>query len=88
MIKATASKSGKYEEMEMTIGQSIKLARESRGIKQIELAQMIGTNQVTVSLWETDRVYPRLIMFICVADALNISLDELVGRTPREIHGG
>lgn len=67
----------------MTIGQSIKNARKSRGVKQKELAEMIGTNPITVCVWETDRCYPQLLMAICTADALNISLDELVGRTPK-----
>ena len=50
-------------------------------MKQGEFAEKLGVNQCLVSWWECDRTVPSLFFAITIADALNISLDELVGRT-------
>lgn len=65
----------------MTIGQSIKKARKSRKLKQVELAEMAGVSRLTISFWECDKFMPTILLLICVADVLNITLDELVGRS-------
>lgn len=67
----------------MTIGQSIKRARIERGISQSELSEMIGASQAIISLWECDRFTPCTYNLISIADAFDISLDELVGRQRR-----
>ena len=64
----------------MTIGQSMKQCREKKQITQLQLAEKIGTSNMTVSNWETDRFSPSLIMLISVADVLKVSIDELIGR--------
>ena len=65
----------------MTIGQSMRACREKKQITQLELAEKIGTSNMTVSNWETDRFSPSLIMLMSVADVLKVSIDELIGRT-------
>ena len=67
----------------MTIGQSIKYARKERGIKQVEVSKMIGISQPEISRWETGKAYPSVLSLVDLADALDISLDELVGRKRR-----
>ena len=41
-----------------TIGQHLKKKRFELGIRQIEAALRLGVSNRTLSLWETDRVYP------------------------------
>ena len=65
----------------MTIGQSMRACREKKQITQLELAEKIGTSNMTVSNWETDRFSPSLIMLLSVTDVLKVSIDELIGRT-------
>ena len=67
----------------MTIGQSIKYARKERAISQTELSKMMGVTQATMSNWEHDKVVPNTFNLISMADSLDISLDELVGRKRR-----
>ena len=64
----------------MTIGETIKKARISKGLTQTKLAKKSGVANFTISLWETNKAYPSIIPLICIADVLNVTLDELVGR--------
>jgi DNA-binding XRE family transcriptional regulator len=41
-----------------TLGQHLKKKRFLAGIRQSEAAQKLGVSNRTLSLWETDRVYP------------------------------
>ena len=65
----------------MTIGEAIKRARERRGYSQAKLSMKSGISMQSISLWETGRTFPTIINLIPVADALNVTLDELVGRS-------
>jgi transcriptional regulator with XRE-family HTH domain len=53
-----------------TLGQHLKKKRFSAGIKQAEAALKLGISDRTLSLWETDRVYPawtfqpRLVVYL------------------------
>lgn len=69
------------EEQEMTIGQSMMIARRNKKLTQAELAERIGTTQISISNYETNKTLPSLLMAICIADELGITLDELVGRS-------
>ena len=64
----------------MTIGQSIQKARKDRHLTQVELAKKAMVSPQTISFWERDKMAPTIDLLIFVADVLNISLDELVGR--------
>lgn len=64
----------------MTIGQSIKKAREAKGLNQTQLAAAIGAHSTQISLWETGRMFPSILYCISLADELGVTLDELVGR--------
>ena len=65
----------------MNIGQAIKEARKNRGYTLKKLAAKSGITYTTINYWENGRGYPNLVPLMAVADALGISLDELVGRT-------
>lgn len=64
----------------MTIGQSIKKAREAKGLSRYKLAEMAGIAPITIYQWERGAFCPTITCLIFIADALDISLDELVGR--------
>lgn len=63
----------------MTIGQSVRAARLSKLLSQIELAKLAKTTQVTVSRIEANSE-AKLSTIIRIADALDMSIDKLIGR--------
>ena len=69
----------------MTIGESIRNCRNNKGLSQIELADSIRCKSCQISQWETGRMFPSILSCITLADALEVSLDELVGRDVNKI---
>lgn len=63
-----------------TFGQILRQKRKAKGLRQWELAEEIGVNQRTVSSWEKGQRWPTLFTALAIADALDCSIDELVGR--------
>ncbi len=63
-----------------TIGESIKLNRIEQKYTQKQLAQMIGVTHAAISYWENGINIPNVKDCWLLADALEISIDELVGR--------
>ena len=63
----------------MTIGESIRKHRKDKGLTQTELAEIIGCKPCQVSMWERG-LFPNILNCITLADVLEVSLDELVGR--------
>ena len=59
-------------------GNTIKQLREARKLTQAELADRIGVSSKTVSKWETARGLPDISLLQPLAEALGISLIELV----------
>jgi DNA-binding XRE family transcriptional regulator len=57
----------------MTIGQSIRKARESKKYTQEDLAKKIGVSRQQVINWEADKANPSLIYFIAIADEFHLS---------------
>lgn len=64
----------------MTIGESIRAAREAKGVTRRRLSEKSGVHYSTLYNWERDEVTPTIFNLICVADVLGVSLDEMVGR--------
>ena len=64
----------------LTIGKSIKKVRKGKKITQKALAEKTGYHVNIISRWETGLEIPNLRAAIAVADALEVSIDELVGR--------
>ena len=63
-------------------GTTIKQLRESRQLTQTELAEKIGVSSKTVSKWETGKGLPDISLLQPLAEALGISLIELVNGQP------
>lgn len=55
--------------------------RKEKGFSQERLAEEIGVSRQAVSRWETGDAQPELSKLISLAEALQVSLDELCGRT-------
>ena len=59
-------------------GTTIKQLRESRGLTQAELAEHIGVSSKTISKWETAKGLPDITLLQPLAQALGISVIELM----------
>ena len=64
----------------MTIGQHINLARNKKDMSLRELAEKADVNYNTLVGWIYQNHHPDIVILISIADVLEISLDELVGR--------
>lgn len=65
------------------IGQSIKVNRIAQNYTQKQLAQKIGVTHAAISYWENGVNIPNVKDCWLLADALGITIDELVGRDLR-----
>ena len=63
----------------MALGENIKKARKNKGLKQVELAEIVGISVNSVRLYESDKVKPKLATIQCIAHALGVCLDDLLG---------
>ena len=59
-------------------GATVKQLRESRNLTQAELAQKLGVSSKTVSKWETGKGLPDISLLQPLAQALGISVIELM----------
>jgi len=62
------------------MGKRIKRLRLGLGLSQSQLARKAGVATVTLQAWEHGRRTPLLSAAVLLADALEVSLDELAGR--------
>ena len=65
------------------IGKSIKVHRIAQNYTQKQLAQKIGVTHAAISYWENGVNIPNVKDCWLLADALEITIDELVGRDLR-----
>lgn len=63
------------------IGKSIRENRTAQHLSQKQLAAMIGVTHAAISYWENGVNIPNVKDCWLLADALHITIDELVGRT-------
>ena len=65
-------------------GTAIKNLREKNGMTQLQLGEKVGVTDKTVSKWETGKGYPDITLLEPVAEALKVSVPELLsGNTIR-----
>lgn len=60
-----------------SFGKRLKLTRESRGISQKKLGEIVGTSAISIQSWEQSTM-PKVDMLAKLAEALECSLDWLV----------
>lgn len=60
------------------IGRNIKAERVRCGYSQEQLAEYAGTSRHSISLIESGLRHPKLLSFLKIANAMNISIEELL----------
>ena len=70
--------------MKETFGQRFSRLRKNLGLKQDDIANKVNVTAQAVSKWENDLSAPDISTLPILADILNVSLDELLGREVEE----
>jgi class 3 adenylate cyclase len=68
----------------MDTGRKIRILREKRGLKQINLANALQVSPQAVSKWERGANYPDTDVLIKMARLFDVTVDYLLGITDRE----
>lgn len=69
----------------MNIGEHITTLRKRKGLSQADLGKLIGTSGAIVGRYERDDMIPSIEVVIKFADALEVSIDFLVGKSSVEL---
>lgn len=62
----------------------LKSRRKALGLNQTALAEAVGVTPGAVSQWESGLTNPSLETLVKIAAVLNVTTDELLGRTPND----
>ena len=68
-------------------GERLVAAREAAGLSQKDLAEKIGISQRALSWWEREPVALKPDQLAALAEALGVTADHLLGRTPEKKRG-
>lgn len=68
----------------MSFGKRLMEARKNRGLSQEDVAEMIGTKGPAIGRYERETAHPTIEVATKLANALDVSLDYLVGKTDLE----
>lgn len=68
----------------MSIGQRIKLFRQKAHISQEELAVKVGISRISMSNYERGERIPPVDVFLRIAQALHVSMDEVLEYDPKQ----
>lgn len=60
-------------------------ARRSKGLTQVQLAELIGSSQRAISHYETIAEFPPSNVIVTLAKALDVTSDELLGLKPPKV---
>lgn len=63
------------------IGKRLRALRESIGVSQAKMAEMIGAQQSSVARYETDQTEPSAEILLKYADYFEVSMDYIYART-------
>ena len=69
-------------------GEKIREIRLSRGYNQEQLAEMANLNRVTIAKYESGKVEPGAQALLRIADALEVTVDQLLGRDAPQTQTG
>ena len=64
--------------MNETLGKRIALYRKEKGLRQDDLAEMLGVSPQAVSKWENDQTCPDISLLPQLAGILGVTVDELL----------
>ena len=65
----------------MELGDNMMLLRKKKGFSQANLGKLIGTSGDVIGLYERGDINPSIDVVTNIAEALEVSLDYLVGKT-------
>lgn len=68
----------------MTFPENLTFLRKEKGLKQTEIAEILGISLHAYQRFEYGEQEPRMSILIALADLYRISLDELVCREPQD----
>lgn len=69
----------------MAFGDNMMLLRKKKGISQADLGKMIGTSGDVIGRYERGDITPSIEAVSKIADALEVSVDYLIGKTKMEL---
>lgn len=64
------------------IGEKIRVARKKAGLNQEELAELARLHRISIARYESGTVEPGINAIMRIAEALGITVDELLGNQP------
>ncbi len=66
--------------MKIIIAERIKELMKEQGLKQVQLAELIGVKQNTISAWVLGKKEPCISSLWLLADYFDVDIDYLIGR--------
>jgi transcriptional regulator with XRE-family HTH domain len=69
----------------MTLGSQVAILRKKKGLSQADLGKLVDTSGDIIGRYERDEVKPSIDVVVRMADALEVSLDFLVGKSEMEL---
>lgn len=69
----------KIKDMKILFPHRLKEARERSGLTSRELAPLVNTTYVSISIWENGKAFPRDEFIYSLAEVLNVEVDWLLG---------
>lgn len=67
------------------LGAMMQKTRNEKNINQDEIAEKIGVNRKTVSIWETGKKQPGIMNLLKYCAVLEVTLDDLLGVKKNEL---
>lgn len=61
----------------MTLGNKIKQLRKSKGLSQLELANLLHLSSQAISKWESDLSFPEISLLPSIASLFGVTIDDL-----------
>ena len=69
----------------MTMGESMRAAREKAGLTRIKLSEISGVSIQSIYNYEENKTSPNILCVEALADSLGISIDEYIGHKVKEV---
>ena len=68
----------KEEEIRLNFSRNLLSLRKSKGLSQVQLAEILGYTDKAVSKWEKNETIPDITSLSAIADYFNITVDDLI----------
>lgn len=69
----------------MDLGDNMMLTRKKKGLSQADLGKLIGTSGDVIGRYERGDITPSIEVVSKIADALEVSVDYLIGKTKMQL---